>query len=282
MKSLRGIPTSRAYWELRAEQMMNRIFDPAPPIDLEPGPTLPPAAGTEPPAPASSTPAATSAPAATTPAAATERRDRQLLLLTLLGGVCMVSAASSVLYLGHWNRMQESVRQERNLLMLERLRDLGPATPTPATTATAKAPTPTPLPASVQAPTAVLPPGETLPPPPEEPWMEHLDTLPPSPPSGSPVLTVPVSPRLAAPAPPATAPTSSLQAAAGPTPELLGVVAAPGKAGSAIFKLGGQSTNVGVGDTIGSSGWRLRSAQGDTVLIERSGQVRRLSVGNGF
>ncbi|MFN5221828.1 MAG: hypothetical protein ACK5FE_13125, partial [Cyanobacteriota bacterium] len=51
--NLRGVPTSRAYWELKAEQMMNRLFDPAPAIDLEsrdlgPIPTqeksLPPAA----------------------------------------------------------------------------------------------------------------------------------------------------------------------------------------------------------------------------------------------
>ena len=33
-RPLRGIPTSRAYWELKAEQMMNRIFDPDSVVDL--------------------------------------------------------------------------------------------------------------------------------------------------------------------------------------------------------------------------------------------------------
>jgi len=33
-----AIPTSRAYWELKAEQMMNRLFAPEPAIDLEPEP----------------------------------------------------------------------------------------------------------------------------------------------------------------------------------------------------------------------------------------------------
>jgi type II secretory pathway component PulC len=70
-------------------------------------------------------------------------------------------------------------------------------------------------------------------------------------------------------------------ASAGPVPELLGVVGAPGKAGSAIFQMGGSSSNVGVGESIGSSGWRLRSAEGDSVLIERSGVVRRISIGSG-
>jgi hypothetical protein len=292
VKTLRGIPTSRAYWELRAEQMMNRIFAPEPAIDLDPGsapesaaspggrgdrpeaPALPPspeesAAATAPP----SAPAASAAPP--------RRREQPILLLTLLGGVCMVSAASSVLYLGHWNGMQQTLRQERNLLLMERLRSLGPATPASLAGRSPADPPPTPLPAAPAATNPGLPapvPGSDLPPPPpEEPWMDQLGELPPSPQAQAPVLRVPVSPQLPAPAPPA----QTEIAAAGPLPELLGVVAAPGKAGSAIFQVGGTSSNVGVGQAIGSSGWRLRSAEGDTVLIERGGQVRRLSIGNG-
>jgi hypothetical protein len=190
----------------------------------------------------------------------------------------MVSAASSALYLGHWNRMQQSLREERNLLLMERLRELGPAQSAAgdvddaATVATL--PPPTPL---AGAPTQQVSPGEDLPPPPpEEPWMAQLDQLPPSAPM--PVLQVPVSPKLAQPAPAAGPPQV---AAAGPAPQLLGVVAAPGKAGSAIFQVGGSTSNVGVGESIGASGWRLRSAEGDGVLIERAGQVRRLSIGSG-
>ena len=36
MKPLRGIPSSRTYWDLKADQMMNRIFDPEQIIDVEP------------------------------------------------------------------------------------------------------------------------------------------------------------------------------------------------------------------------------------------------------
>ncbi|MEB3322435.1 MAG: hypothetical protein VKI81_06395, partial [Synechococcaceae cyanobacterium] len=200
--------------------------------------------------------------------------------------VCMVSAASSVLYLGHWNGMQQTLRQERNLLLMERLRALGPASPA-SVVSTPEPPAPTPLPAvgaGGQAGLAAAPPapGEDLPPPPpEEPWMEQLGELPPSPPAPAPLLRVPVSPRLPAPAPPAAPSPAPRIAAAGPLPELLGVVAAPGKAGSAMFQVGGTSTNVGVGEAIGGSGWRLRSAQGDTVLIERGGEVRRISIGSG-
>ncbi len=259
---------------------MNRIFDPEPAIDLDQGeaaspsgrPLLPPAFAAG---------AGTKSPTRTVASPTASRREQPLFLLAVLGGVCMVSAASSVLYLSHWNRMQQSLRQERNLLLVERLRSLGPATPIAATP---RDPSPTPLPG----PRAGHLPAETAttasaaddlpPPPPEEPWMEQLAELPAAAPSPQP-LRVPVSTRLAAPAPPAPAPAPV--ASAGPVPELLGVVGAPGKAGSAIFQMGGTSSNVGVGESIGSSGWRLRSAEGDSVLIERSGVVRRISIGSG-
>jgi hypothetical protein len=39
---------------------------------------------------------------------------------------------------------------------------------------------------------------------------------------------------------------------------------------------------VAVGQGIGSSGWRLRATAGDSALIERGGELRRLSIGSGF
>jgi hypothetical protein len=61
----------------------------------------------------------------------------------------------------------------------------------------------------------------------------------------------------------------------------VGVVGAPGKAGSAIFQMGGSTSTVSVSETIGSSGWRLRSTDGDSVLIEHNGNVRRIAIGSG-
>jgi hypothetical protein len=33
-----------------------------------------------------------------------------------------------------------------------------------------------------------------------------------------------------------------------------------------------------VGESIGSSGWRLQAADGDSAVIERNGEVRRISL----
>ena len=284
-RPLRGIPTSRAYWELKAEQMMNRVFDPEATIDLD--------MESEPPPPPRSLPAA--APLhklrarqgrpAHTPAPA--RPDRHTLLLTAMGGVCMVSVASSVLYLTHSSRMQQALSQERSLLLVERLRSLGPAQPTPIGSGGGSG-----LSAGEQ---PLLPlAADQLPPPPEEPWIEQLSQLPQRQGSTAPLLRVPLSPKLATAAPPAigtsepavgTDPSSAgsrASSSGGSTPELVGVVGSAGRPASAIFQMGGTSTSVSVGEAIGSSGWRLRSAEGDAAMIERGGDVRRISISNGY
>jgi hypothetical protein len=274
-RPLRGIPTSRAYWELKAEQMMNRVFDPEATIDLDVASQaeVPPPLPLAPPVrrlrgrPAS-------------PAPAPSRHDRNTLLLTAMGGVCMVSVASSVLYLTHSSRMQQTLSQERSLLLVERLRSLGPANPAPLGAAgTSLAGGPSVLPLA----------SDQLPPPPEEPWIEQLSQLPQPEGSRAPVLRVPVSPKLAAAAPPATGgggygerSAAPAGAGGGPVPELVGVVGSAGRPASAIFQMGGSSTSVSVGEAIGGSGWRLRSADGDTAMIERGGEVRRISISNGY
>jgi len=50
----------------------------------------------------------------------------------------------------------------------------------------------------------------------------------------------------------------------------VGVVQVPGQSESAIFQIGG------------SAGWRLRSASGDTAVIEKGGEQRRVSISSGF
>jgi hypothetical protein len=37
---------------------------------------------------------------------------------------------------------------------------------------------------------------------------------------------------------------------------------------------------VGLGEGIGSSGWTLRAADSDSAVIERNGEVRRISLTN--
>lgn len=224
------------------------------------------------------------------------RPDERQLLIGALCGVCLASVAGSLLFFGHWTRLQQNIAQERNLLLLERLRSLGPATPTPVSGPEPAAPI---LPAP---PSATAPGAEGLPPPPpQEAWIEQLSTLPPAAPTPPRVLTVPVSPRLAqssaggSAAPSARAsgtspvrasgtPSAAPSRAAMPLPQLVGVVAGAGRAPSAIFLVGGSSMSVGSGELIGSTGWRLRSAEGETALIERGGELRQVSIasGNGF
>jgi hypothetical protein len=208
------------------------------------------------------------------------------MLIGAFAAAGLVSASSGVLALSQWNRFQESLQQERSLLLVERLRNFGPAAQaTPPAPALAPPSDMTPMASSPQADlkpltqaysqAAASAENDLPPPPPQEPWIEQLGDLP-RPQRSAPILRVPVSPKLAA----AAAPTRPSQPP-GPLPLLVGVVGAPGKAGSAIFQMGGSTSTVSVSEPIGSSGWRLRSTDGDSVLIEHNGDVRRIAIGSG-
>jgi len=279
--------------------MMNRLFEPDETLDLN-EPASPPEAARPQALPSphqERTPARRGRFPTAPPAVRADNprrislREQPWLLAAALGGVGLVSALVSTLYLTQWNRMQQSLTQERNLLLLERLRSFGPATPAAAPSAPATPPAPVlPPPAGTAAANF-----ENLPPPPpEEPWMQQLSQLPggsapatssatspaaaaPSR-SAAPLLQVPVSPPLAAAL--RRAPTRPA-AASGPVPVLVGVVAAPGQAGSAIFQVGSLSTSAGVGETISGTSWRLRSASADSAVIERDGEQRTVVIGNG-
>jgi len=188
------------------------------------------------------------------------------LAIGLAAGLgCFSLVAGFSLWQG-WNEARNDLRQERNLRLLEGIRNLetaeqpgGPATPTSSSDG--------------------LPP-----PPPNEPWIQELGQLESSSSGGAAPLQVPLNGTLQTPAPPA-APVSTISSSASSsaaTPELLGVVQIPGKPGSAIFQLGSSSTNALVGESIGSSGWRLVSTSGDSAVIERGGISRRVSISSGF
>ncbi len=298
-----GLPTSRAYWELKAEQMMNRVFSPDAVIDLEPHPAESPESGGagphRPTAPLSSSGTGPKLlrPAIRGAAGPGQQPKRQapltVLLLSSLGGVGLVGALSAVLLVQQWAGLQRTLSQERNLLLVERLRAFGPASNasnSPAAVATPPAPALDPI--QPVAPQRSAEAEGLPPPPPEEPWMEQLSELPPTQ-GRPPLLRVPVTPRLTAAAPAAAPsqlqpasgrpprPTAPERRPSGPPPQLVGLVAAPGRAGSAIFQLGNTSTNVNVGEAIGSSGWSLRAADEESALIERGGEVRRISIISG-
>ncbi|MFM2080680.1 MAG: hypothetical protein RLZZ219_1362, partial [Cyanobacteriota bacterium] len=203
------------------------------------------------------------------------------LALALSGGfACLAVGTSATLWLG-WNQASTDLRQERTIRLLEGIRDLGPA----------GSGTPTAAAGAANAPAAAKPDDGLPPPPPEEPWIEELGQLEGQRGGGGAApLRVPVNGTLRAPAPVASAPASlpvppppPVPAATGAgTPELVGVVQVPGRAGSAIFQVGGSSTNASAGESIGSSGWRLVSTNGESAVIERAGVSRRVSISSGF
>lgn len=106
-----SIPTSRAYWELRAEQVMDRVFCPSDSIDVEvlEAPAPPPR-----------------------PSAA---------LLWFCGGLTGLALVGALLLGLAWSRASQALQQERTLRVLQGLRELRAAggdtaaTPNPTTTA---------------------------------------------------------------------------------------------------------------------------------------------------
>ena len=287
MSPVRGIPTSRAYWELKAEQVLNRVFEPEKPIEVEVCDTptasdagnIPVELHDQPPAPVKQP--------TSTPKPASAKHRQPSLLLAGASVTVMVVAGMALAVLGLWNQSQQAIRQERNMLLIERLRTMEPGT-TPAQANE---------PAQAAAAVGSAEDGELPPPPPGEPWMEELATLPASSAPAADVLKVPVNSRITSPAPAATGSASTPGGNAssgagnsrggnsgggGNAPQLVGVVQVPGQSGSAIFQLGSSSTSAAAGESIGSSGWRLRSASGDSAVIEKGNEQRRVSISSGF
>ncbi|MCP9840850.1 hypothetical protein KBY93_09405 [Synechococcus sp. J7-Johnson] len=317
----RPISSSRAFWELKAEQVMDRVFSsglpalgirsgerltlegysrdphqPEPNLAMEPGCDPAPidvVVHEAPPClrqsarPGSRSVARTRSSAAPSSAAARSPQQRPLLISMAL--LSVLGAGSTLLVWRGWTQASIALQQERTLQLLERLRSVGPLEAAePGTTAAA----------------TTQPPGDAVdgavnglpPPPPEEAWVQELEPLEStSRASSAPPLRVPVSGTITRRAPPAPAmPTAGAASGSGPSddgggagaesgsPELVGVVQVPGQSGSAIFQMGGSSTSAAVGEAIGSTGWRLRSASGNSVVIERNGQQQRVSISGGF
>ncbi len=331
MTSSRSTTTSRAFWELRAEQVMDRVFSPAVAAVPSDGFARSDATAARPAsnhddsievevreAPATPQKAATPLTAVPSPpqprVAGGRRRSawgqppwrpqsplfnrawlstpwqiggvaiQPRLALACGGGLaCLALGTSASLWIG-WNQASQDLRQERTIRLLEGIRELGGNE-----TAGAAAPATNP---AKEDTTANARADGLPPPPPNEPWIEELGQLEGQGSGGAAPLKVPVNGTLRAPAPVASAsawsgpptppPPVPSGSGGGATPELVGVVQIPGKPGSAIFQVGGSSTNATAGESIGSSGWRLVNTSGDSAVIERAGVSRRVSISSGF
>lgn len=233
---------NRSYWELRAEQIMDRVFEP-----LEGSPARQKTIVTP-----TLTPSIPSKPAAkrwqlTTPTAL-------LIGLTLASAV---AAMFSMLLWRSWMQARQDLHQERQLLVLERLRELGPISP----------PNPTLIQLPPPLPPQLLPPSEANLPELDAGSFETAERNPEP-------IRVPI--RVPIPAKPAAA--STTNTATPPLPELLGVVQVPGRGSTAIFNTSNGSVTAAIGDAIGNSGWRLQSASNDQAQISRQGVIHQLSL----
>jgi hypothetical protein len=255
-----------AYWELRAEQVLNRVFEAEKPIEVEfcDGPRQAPLQAVEPTLVINQLPS---------------QRAKPGLLLAITTGAVVLATGAALVVLGLWNQSQQAIQQERNMLLIERLRNMGPSSSAATSQATADATAEGDQSSATAAGAAQG--GDLPPPPPGEPWVEELAALPAT---GAPlagVLRVPVNGRITSPAPEASG-NSKSGATGSSAPQLVGVVQVAGQSGSAIFQIGGSSTSAAVGESIGASGWRLRSAGGDSAVIEKGGEQLRVSISSGF
>ncbi|NBP32431.1 MAG: hypothetical protein EB070_02540 [Synechococcaceae bacterium WBA_2_066] len=225
---------NRSYWELRAEQIMDRVFEP-----LEGSPAHQKTIVT---------PTLTPKPAA--------KRWQLTTPTALLIGLTLASAVAgmfSMLLWRSWMQARQDLHQERQLLVLERLRQLGPISP----------PNPTLIQLPPPLPPQLLPPSEANLPELDAGSFETAERTP------KPIrVPIPTKPAAASPSNTATA----------PLPELLGVVQVPGRGSTAIFNTSNGSVTAAIGDAIGNSGWRLQSASNDQAQISRQGVIHQLSL----
>ena len=242
------VPTSRAYWNLRAEQVMDKVFEQSAsdPGDCQLVPVH--VAVHEP-----EQPSAVNAPAAL-PTNNSTGEPSNSWLIPLLAGVAAAAVVSCGWLIGHWQHSRAQLEQERITLLMERLRErpMAPQTsiqPTTPVTPTAAAPVP-----------------------------EQVTSLKPL---TLPIRTIPQMPVSEA-APPAPATPATPATTANPIPQLTGVVQGPGGNSSAIFQIGKASLSAGIGEGIGSSGWVLNSVSDTGAVIERNGERHNLSVGGVF
>ena len=238
------ITRSRAFWNLRAEQVMDQVFmksdstlhavrvavDPdQPPRRSESGATR-----------------------------QQQKRNGLLISATVMAGLGL----SSSLWLAHnWQRSLQALNRERDLQMIERLRHL--PVNTPANQASKADTTPTAAPVSIAD-------------------AANADAVPTIASAELQPLTIPLAGTLPIPDALASSEEEAALLMAPAEPLLVGVVHAGGGQGSAIFQLDQLSLSASPGEAIGNSGWQLRSVQTNGAVIERDGDVRNLSVGGAF
>jgi len=236
---------SRAFWNLRAEQVMDRVFDPSDPALQAVKVAI--------------LPQASSSQADSHPIQPPTARRQGLLIGTAV--VAVLGVSTSLWLAQNWQRTLQSLNRERDLQMIERLRSM-PVAGADSTTATGSATT------AARPAAAAADDGS-----PVEESAPTASLLP---------LTIPLAGTMPA-SPVSQLSDDVIAAAMAPAePLLVGVVHAGGGQGSAIFQLDQLSLSATPGEAIGNSGWRLKSVQTNGAVIEHNGEERTVSVGGAF
>jgi len=233
---------SRAFWNLRAEQVMDRVFDPSDPaLQAVKVAVLPQA----------------SAPQADSHRIQPSTARRQGLLVGT-AVVAVLGVGTSLWLAQNWQRTLQSLNRERDLQLIERLRSMPVASGDSKTTA-ASATNPEESAADNGNAVDDSPPTASLQP-----------------------LTVPLAGTMPVPTGTGLSDDAIAAAMVPAEPLLVGVVHAGGGQGSAIFQLDQLSLSATPGEAIGNSGWRLKTVQANGAVIEHNGEERSLSVGGAF
>ena len=244
------IPTSRAYWNLRAEQALDHVFN----VDDNTLKTV--QVQVNPPS---------------------NRKDANYqtraalswpqVSLAALGLIAVLGSSGLAV---HWRLSQQALEREGNLALIERLRNNQPVQRTnsqskPALTTTSQTATD---PLTTEALTDETSTADEL----------EITALPNASATQLDPITVPLPSAEAT----SNASIANQGLAVVPQPLLVGVVHAGKGEGSAIFQLGDLSLSTVPGELIGNSGWTLQSVSANGAVIERSGATQSLSVGGAF
>lgn len=242
------LSTSKAYWNLRAEQVMDRVFSDddhtleAVEVQVEAPPSAP-----------------------TTSTASPQKRSLTWpqVCLAAVGVMAVLGSAGLTL---HWRQSQQALERDGTLALLERLQRQ-PSTTTDNTSSSSQ-PSGEELSEASSSDAASGPelPQNGL----------TITPLPSAPPAQLEPITLPIPAAVIAP------PVTTEPAPIAAEPLLVGVVHSGNGGGSAIFQIGDVSVSSFPGEPIGNSGWTLRSVSANGAVMEREGVQRSLSVGGAF
>ena len=262
------VPTSSAYWNLRAEQVMDKVFA-QDAFRASDGDSALVAVNVDVEEPAANAPGRSDDRDHTAGAEQPAASSAGIWLIPLLSGLAVAGMVSSGWLIGSWRQSEAQLAQERNLRLIERLRTPAPAEQITAGDVPTEQPTPRPVEKKIT---------QLSPPPPEPEWVTSLEPL------TLPIRPVPDTDQISTPSTSTARPSRPIttQHPEVPLPQLTGVVQGPGGTSSAIFKLGQSSLSAGLGDGIGNSGWTLESISETGAVIQRDGNRRNLSVGGVF